>query len=133
MYYIKKIRIRKMDDIEKRKPVWLTLSEFYLDTELNDVDYNQLTQALRLSGYSLKQLKQIDTYEVFPVLQSNLLSVAGVWDSFDNEWLIDRCTKMYLRDGNLMHEGIMHLLNLIFYPMRKDHWEQLEKRFNLLA
>jgi hypothetical protein len=61
-------------NIEQRKPIWIALSEFYLDTELGDSDFRQIPFTILESPYSLDEVKTINKYEVFPVLQSNLLS-----------------------------------------------------------
>ena len=74
-------------NIEERKPVWSALSEFYLDTELQESDYCHIAATIIDSPYSIDEVKKINKYEVFPVLQPNLLSIAGEWAGFDEEWL----------------------------------------------
>ena len=90
--------------IEERKPVWIALSEFYLDTELDDNDCERIARIFALSPYSIDEIKLIDRFEVAPVLSINLMSVAGVWDAFDEAWLIESI-KPHLREkhkGNLI-------------------------------
>lgn len=78
------------DHVATRAPVWSALSEFYLDTELDERDHQGIAEVLVQSGYSVDQLEEILYREVHPVLATNLLSVAGEWAGFDAEWLKDR-------------------------------------------
>lgn len=74
------------DDLAQRRPVWLALSELFLDTDV-DASLPSLAHCLAGSAYSEAELERILREEVQPLLQWNLLSVAGVWDGFDPEWL----------------------------------------------
>jgi len=71
-----------------RKPVWLALSEFYLDTALQPADFRRIRAVFDQSGYSAQEIRGIDYAEVGPVLYSNLLSVAGEWAGFDEAALL---------------------------------------------
>jgi len=70
-------------DIEHRKPVWIALSEFYLDVELQPEDFTRIRAVFDQSGYSQDEIRQIDYNEVGPILFYNLLSMAGEWMGFD--------------------------------------------------
>jgi len=70
-------------ELARRKPVWLALSEFYLDTELQPADFRRIRAVFDQSGYSEQEIRQIDYEEVGPVLYGNLLSMAGEWAGFD--------------------------------------------------
>lgn len=74
--------------IEERKPIWIALSRFYLDNELQDHDFKYIASKINESPYSFSEVKQIDKEEVFPVLYSNLLHLTGVWSGFEDDWLI---------------------------------------------
>ena len=76
-----------LPDIERRKPVWVALSEFYLDIELSDDDLKRIMGVFAASGFGMDQIQEIERNEVRPVEGANLLSVAGVWSGFDQEWL----------------------------------------------
>lgn len=77
---------RAADDLAQRRPVWLALSELFLDTDVG-VLLPSLAHDLAASTYSEAELERILREEVQPLLQWNLLSVAGVWDGFDPAWL----------------------------------------------
>ena len=113
-------------DIDKRKPVWAALSEFYLDTELMDEDHKRIAQVFRNSGFDLQAIKDMDTYEVFPLLQPNLLSVAGEWGMFDQEWLFSECQKNFKKRNSWFYQIKTKFYNNRFYWMRKDHWDKIE-------
>jgi hypothetical protein len=73
-------------NIVTRRPVWEALSTFFLDTDISlSRDYR--ARILAVSPYSLSELDAILADEVFPVCRWNLLTVAGEWAGFDEQWL----------------------------------------------
>jgi ornithine carbamoyltransferase len=80
-------------EIERRKSVWAALSDLWLDTELTDDDLQRIASVMKRSGYSVPQLRDIYLFEVAPIVFLNLLSVAGEWAGFDEEWLFAEATK----------------------------------------
>jgi len=115
-------------ELEKRIPVWTSISELYLDTELQDNDYTSIANTLTNTDFQLSELKEIDLYEVFPVLKNNLLSVAGVWSGFDQNWLIENCTKAYLKRDNKLFRFKIKVYSLYLYSTRQQHWKEIEQR-----
>jgi hypothetical protein len=77
------------EDLIDRRPVWEALSDMYLDTDVA-LSRAWRAQMLAESKYSLDELEEILVHEVHPVCWPNLLSVAGVWDGFDQAWLEQR-------------------------------------------
>ena len=114
--------------LETRKKIWIVLSEFYLDTELMSDDFDRISNTFLQSGLEISDIKEIDLMEVFPLLQSNLLSPAGAWSGFDEDWLLAECTKRYNRRKNIFHRLNCKFWNIFFYWMRRDYWNQIEKR-----
>lgn len=80
-------------DINKRKPVWYALSNLFLDTELDEKDYQMIVRELLLSEYSVEKIEEILFDEVYPVCIVNLTNAAGIWDQFDEEWLTEKISK----------------------------------------
>lgn len=76
-----------LEEIEKRKPLWQTFSDFWLDNELQDFEYKYTVNLMITSNFSLDELEKIFFEEVAPVVYMNLYSVAGQWDLFHPEWL----------------------------------------------
>lgn len=71
-------------------PVWVAFSELFLDTELRKFDYDYIAGILAASPYSEDKLEEILRFEVTPVLKWNLMSVAGEWAGFDEDWLREK-------------------------------------------
>ena len=114
--------------IENRKVIWNALSEFYLDTELQESDYNRIAEILVASELDIHELKAIDLYEVFPVLKGNILSVAGEWNGFDEKWLIENCNRSFERKKRSIFRIKVRIYNGFLGGMRKSHWDEIEKR-----
>ncbi len=116
-------------NIEQRRPIWLALSEFYLDTELQDSDFRNIAFTILASQYSLDEVKTINKYEVFPILQANLLSPAGEWAGFDEDWLVEKILysiEKKSKVGKVTTEITYPLLKWMF----KDYWKKLETIYN---
>lgn len=79
---------KSTETINVRLPVWRVLSELFLDTELDDRDYQQIAKVCDASPYTVKELEHILFNEVWPVLHANLYSVAGNWSGWNDEFLI---------------------------------------------
>ncbi len=73
-------------DLEGRRPVWLALSDLFLDTDVN-LFRESNTRLLADSPYSLDELDTILREEVYSACSFNLREVAGEWASFDADWL----------------------------------------------
>lgn len=74
------------EDISARRPVWEALSDMFLDTDTSFSRRWRVDQ-LAQSPYSIEQLEFILIEEVYPICKYNLMSVAGEWAGFDQDWL----------------------------------------------
>jgi hypothetical protein len=72
-----------------RLKIWQALSERFLDTEVNDITFAYIARVVIETGYSAKQVHDILWGEVFPVLESNLRSIAGEWAGWPDDWLLE--------------------------------------------
>jgi len=45
--------------IEKRRPVWVVLSELWLDTELATEDLERIARVMADSGLTIQELRQV--------------------------------------------------------------------------
>jgi hypothetical protein len=95
-------------EIERRKPVWAALSDLWLDTELTEDDLQRIAGVMKRSEYSINELRDIYLFEVAPVVFPNLLSVAGEWAGFDEEWLFVETTKR-AKKRNLILRAMVRL------------------------
>jgi len=73
---------------EERLDLWRAFSDLFLDTEIGDVGFKYIARTIVESGLSKQEAENILWYEVYPVLESNLRSVAGVWDGWSDSWLL---------------------------------------------
>ena len=117
-------------ELEKRKPIWKAISAFYLDTELQDYDYTFIAEILQESKLSMRQLKDIDRYEVLPVLKFNLISVTGVWTEFNEKLLFEHCSK-HFKKRSLITRFTSKILQF-FYGDNQQHWQQIEKYITMI-
>ncbi len=121
--------MEKNINIKERKPIWIALSEFYLDTKLQESNFRHIAFKIIESPYSLDKVKEINKYEIFPILQPNLLSVAGEWAGFDEEWLVKGITDS-LKKRNAIKKLVIESSYLTFKWMHKGYWDKLEKVYN---
>ncbi len=111
--------------LEKRKPVWLALSEFYLDTELTDQDLIRINRIFENSGYSLRELQAINAGEVGLVLRVNLWSVAGVWNGFDPAWLCEEIARQIA--GRKRRNPVFRWIHrMIIHRATRSYWQRIE-------
>lgn len=89
----------ELPHIERRKPVWVALSRFYLDTELSDQELTHIRDVFASSGYSIDEIQEIERNEVRCAIGVNLLGVAGVWSGFDEEWLCNEIIRCLAKGG----------------------------------
>jgi len=76
--------------LAQRRPVWIALSELFLDTELSTVDLERIAQIMADSGLSAAELEAVYLREVAPIVSVNLRVAAGVWAGFDEAWLCEQ-------------------------------------------
>ena len=73
--------------IENEGKAYIALSDLFLDTV---IDVDCVASALRPLHIPSSTLYDMLRYDLFPILYPNLISVAGVWDGFDEVWLLSR-------------------------------------------
>jgi hypothetical protein len=65
------------EDLTSRRPVWVALSELFLDMELEAADLQRVGRTLAACPYTLKELEDILFGEVYPVCIWNLRTLDG--------------------------------------------------------
>lgn len=123
--------MNKTVNIEERKPIWIELSELYLDTELQEANFRYIAFKIIKSPYSLDEVKEINKFEIFPILYSNLVSVAGEWAGFNEDWLVNTIVGSLAKRSAIKKIKIK-ILFFIFKGLQKERWEKLEKVYNEL-
>lgn len=110
-------------DIERRRPVWDALSSFFLDTELDDDQHRHIAQAIVASRYSPSEIQTILWEEVYPVVESNLSSLAGEWAGFDLDWM-----QQQILSGRHRRTLLMRIAGALPYSptrMVRQEWQEL--------
>ena len=77
-----------MSEKEARLKIWRALSDLFLDTEIDELTYKYIARTVEESNLILSEVENILWHEVYPVLEGNLRSVAGVWEGWPDEWLL---------------------------------------------
>ena len=113
-------------EVARRRPVWIALSELWLDTELDEADLHRIADVLRASAYSLIELRQIYLHEVAPVMYPNTLSVAGEWAGVDPDWLVAEATKR-AGDHSKAQDSRWSLRQHVMTYATEEHWKRLEQ------
>lgn len=111
-------------EIELRRPIWLALSDLFLDTDVS-VSYEYIARVCSESEFSMLELKGILENEVAPAVSINLLSVAGEWAGFNEEWLVKRiCQKA---EKELIIPNIIQkmLKSFRFKSHTEEHWGKI--------
>lgn len=73
---------------EYRLKILRALSDLFLDTEVEDYVFKYIARTISECGLSLSEAEEILWYEVYPVLEGNLRSGAGVWEGWSDSWLL---------------------------------------------
>ena len=124
-----------MDEAEllRRRPLWIALSDLWLDTELQDFDRDHIARVMLDSGYDRDRLERIMAEEVAPVVYRNLLSVAGAWTGFDADWLCAEILAGLRRRGPLGRWWLRRRRALMTGIMRNDWQDVLRRHADLIA
>ena len=124
-----------MEELEfpdERKMVWKELSELYLDTELQESDFNNIALTLFKSPFTFEQIRKIDQYEVFPVLFFNLLDPAGQWAGFEEERLVKNILS-WLGSRSQLDIFAIKCIYPIYEPVNRSYWKKIEEIYNKLV
>lgn len=118
-----------LDVLNSRLPVWQALSDFWLDTELQDFELEYIARVLADSPYSLEEIKDIHQFEVAPAVSANFLCVAGVWVGFDKDWLMTLCQGNALNRKKIWHRVRFGLQGAYYTSCTSRYWQQVIPRF----
>ncbi len=112
--------------LNTKKPLWMALSDLFLDTELDKKNLVYIAKTMHKSIYSLHEIKDILMLEVFPVCIANLHSVAGESAGFDENWLEE--TIIAAKRPNRFRQW----MNRRSFWMIESDWEDVVKRYKAL-
>jgi hypothetical protein len=81
---------------------------------------------MRRSGYEVEELREIYLFEVAPVVFPNLLSIAGEWAGFDEEWLVQEVTKQARRRSPVLRMLVnLGIGRTVLTFATERHWRKL--------
>ncbi len=91
-----------LNEVEQRsaaiREAQVAISCLFLDTELAKGDLAALARVLKSTGLPPAELQRIYETEVAPACWRNLWAVpGGVWDGFEEEWLMSAIERHRLR------------------------------------
>ena len=91
-----------LNEVEQRaaaiREAQVAISCLFLDTELAKGDLAALARVLKSTGLPPTELQRIYETEVAPACWRNLWAVpGGVWDGFEEEWLMSAIERHRLR------------------------------------
>ncbi len=119
-------------DLLTRAPVWEALADFWLDTELEDFQFDHIARVLASSPYSIEEVRAIHNYEVAPAVSANLASIAGEWAGFDSDWLNARCRRFASRRQSIWFRARIWLQLPFMWFFTARHWRQVIPRVQSL-
>ena len=70
------------------KKACIALSRLFLDTEITPNFLEEIAASLQPFKMCMATLSHLLHHDVFPVLYRNLISTAGGWEQFEEEWLL---------------------------------------------
>ncbi len=102
------------------------MSELWLDTEIAEQDLARIAHVMAESGFDIATLRAIYLVEVAPVVSWNLLGVAGVWTTFDPQWLHSAIVhNLRYRARYLRFLARFPLTRRLMTYATEEHWTKL--------
>lgn len=130
------LRSLTMLDIAARSPVWQALSELFLDTDLlyqfegaigpPAIEY--VARTLASSPYSVEALREIELWEVAPVVMPRPYDVAPEWAGFNTQWLEEHCARRARHRGWLLRQRVRFGFAQHVRRFTDDYWRYLTPR-----
>ncbi|MEJ2793231.1 hypothetical protein WAE56_07420 [Iodobacter sp. LRB] len=113
------------EDLLIRAPVWEALSDFWLDTELQDFQFEYIARVIASSPYSMEEVRAIHDYEVAPAVSANLASITGEWAGFDPDCLFARCSLFAARRESPWFRLRIWLQKPYWNYFISNYWKQI--------
>jgi hypothetical protein len=120
------------DDLKARLPVWKALSQFWLDTELQESELNYIVRVIAESPYCIEEVQAIHRNEVAPAVGVNLVGVAGEWAGFDDQWLAVQCHENALRSHGRLRRTRLWLQAPCVRLFTDHYWREVLPRVHAI-
>lgn len=110
-------------EIKRRLPAWVAMSDTFLDTELSEGSYRRIASVIVASGISRDEAVTIYREDVVPAFAINLLSTAGEWTGWPDDYVRERVLKA--RRSRVSSA----LLNRFFRDYTAGQWARICEHF----
>ncbi|XXG98065.1 hypothetical protein Hte_004383 [Hypoxylon texense] len=87
---------------DAEKSACICLSTLFLDSEMTSTKVGDMARSLHRLRMPVERLDDLLRNDVFPVLYTNLINPAGVWDGFDETDLVNRVTSRRTHQPNVL-------------------------------
>lgn len=84
-------------EIDRRLPVWVAMTDFFLDTEIQSDTISHIARTIDAAGFGAAEAEAILFYEVAPVFRQNLMAGAGEWAGWPHDYIKERVTRYLQR------------------------------------
>ena len=111
-------------DLEQRLPVWMALSELFLDTTFTLGELKFIAQRLAQSPFPLEEIEGMFLYEIAPVLNQNLRGKkAGEQKRFDPQKVRDAVLAHLEKGGHkqMSNEAQAQMIELV-----EEDWDEVK-------
>lgn len=110
--------------LEERKSIWIVMSEFFVD---NEIDYDR--EVALIDQYSWSDLKQIFFREVAPVCGPNLMTpVPPVWAGFEPDWVVTEISANLAKRERSWAGRISYEARVLYHRIRcAEVWAEVER------
>lgn len=125
-------------DLSARTPVWGALSDLFLDTDLCSPKWEDLAsgprpieyvaRTLAASPYTVEELREIELWEVAPVVMPPPEDVAPPWCSFPLEILAKRCGRRAARRSWFLRQRVRFGYDREVREFTQHYWDYLAPR-----
>jgi hypothetical protein len=107
------------EEIARRLPIWTAMSALFLDTEPGTLAYDGIAREISAAGYSLAVAQKIFMNDVAPAFIGNLLSVAGEWQGWPEDFVRER---VLAKRGKRLEKAVSRLFH---GKLLADEWAKI--------
>lgn len=87
------------EEISRRLPLWCALADLFLDTDSDPAVYKAIHKIAEENNFSLTETIAILKEDVLPAFGTHLMSVAGEWSGFEEEYVLKKISEALSRSA----------------------------------
>lgn len=111
----------------------MALADMFRDTELQATDVDYIASTLLAAGFSSAQARAILFDEVAPVFGKNLVSVAGNWTGWSDEFVVREVRAYLAQNQRVRWRRLFSLQGLAGAWVKRNlkmDWGQIQQRMD---